>query len=222
MLTLTRDRLGKYNRRVDVFEDIVRRGGAAAIEEADRFLMGMGPVHQTLRGISRRLEDLGIPYAIVGGMAMVAHGYERTTIDVDILITREGLETARRSLEGLGYVPTFPASRSLRDTDTGVRIDFLVSGGYPGDGKPKPVVFPEPRQASVEIDGIRYVSLPRLIEMKLASGMTNPGRLRDLADVQEIIRVLNLNAEYAQQLDPYVRDKYVELWSAIRTDPTPE
>ena len=203
---------------MNAFEDIVRQGGVAAIEEAGRFFMGMDPVHQTLRIISQRLDRLGIAYAVVGGMAMVAHGYERTTIGVDILITSEGLKAARQSLEGHGYLPAFPGSTSLRDTETGVRIEFVVSGGYPGDGKPKPVAFPEPQQASVEIDGIRFVNLPGLIELKLASGMTNPGRLRDLADVQEIIRALNLPADYAGQLNPYVRDKFAELWASLQND----
>ncbi len=104
-----------------------------------------------------------------------AHGYERTTIDVDILITAQGLEAAHHSLDGRGYLPVFPGSKSLRDTETGVRIEFLVSGGYPGDGKPKPVTFPDPSRTSVEIDGIRYANLPALIKMKLASGMTHGG-----------------------------------------------
>jgi len=203
---------------MNAFEDIVRQGGVAAIEEAGRFFMGMDPVHQTLRIISQRLDRLGIAYAVVGGMAMVAHGYERTTIGVDILITSEGLKAARQSLEGHGYLPAFHGSKSLRDTETGVRIGFVVSGGYPGDGKPKPVAFPEPQQASVEIDGIRFVNLPGLIELKLASGMTNPGRLRDLADVQELIRALNLPADYAGQLNPYVRDKFAELWASLQND----
>jgi hypothetical protein len=198
------------------FEEIVRLGGSTALEEASQFLMGIGPVHQALRNISQKLDDLGIPYAVVGGMALVAHGYERTTVDIDILITSEGLETARASLEGRGYVPVFQGSRSLRDTNTGVRIEFLLTGGFPGDGKPKPVAFPDPGLAGVEIGGIRYVNLPQLVEMKLASGMTSPGRLRDLADVQELIRTLNLPAPFSEQLNPYVRDKYAELWSAVK------
>ena len=48
------------------------------------------------------------------------------------------------------------------------------SGGFPGDGKPKPVAFPDPAGASVDIGGIRYLSLEKLVELKLASGMTNP------------------------------------------------
>ena len=198
----------------------MRRGGDAAIRAAGRFFMRDDPVHQTLHEISRRLGDLGIPYAVVGGMALVAHGYARTTVDVDILVTPEGLDAAHRSLEGLGYVRAFSGSRSLRDTQTGVRIEFVVAGQYPGDGKPKPVAFPDPAAAATEIDGLRFVKLPALIELKLASGMTNPGRLRDLADTQELIRVLKLPADYAEQLNPYVRAKFAELWAGVQgSDP---
>src|SRR5437763_7288522 len=101
-------------------------------------------------------------------MSLVAHGYDRTTVDVDILVTSEGLEAIHRSLKGLGYVPPFAGGKNLRDTDTGVRIEFIVTGQFPGDGKPKPVAFPDPANAAVDIDGIRYLNLPTLIEIKLA------------------------------------------------------
>jgi hypothetical protein len=45
--------------------------------------------------------------------------------------------------------------------------------------------------------------------------MTAPDRLRDLADVQELIKIKSLNADFAEQLNPYVRDKYRELWNAV-------
>ncbi len=47
--------------------------------------------------------------------------------------------------------------------------------------------------------------------------MTNPGRLKDLGDVQELIRVVGLPLDYAQQLNPYVRAKYEELWRGLNT-----
>ena len=180
--------------------------------------MRSDPVHQTLREICEQLDRIGVPYAVAGGMALVAHGYDRTTVDVDILVTPEGLEATHRALDGLGYLPPFEASKNLRDTKTGVRIEFLVSGQYPGDGKPKPVPFPNPSDVSVDIDGIRYLSLPALVELKLASGMTNPGRLKDLADVQELIRTLSLPAEFADRLNPYVREKFGELWRATTAE----
>jgi hypothetical protein len=54
------------------------------------------------------------------------------------------------------------------------------------------------------------------MELKLAAGMTAPHRLRDLADVLELIRVNGLPADLAEKLDPYVRDKYLELWTAAQ------
>jgi hypothetical protein len=193
----------------------MRRGGDAAIREATRFFMRDDPVHKTLHEIARRLDVLQVPYAIVGGMALVAHGYPRTTVDVDVLVTPAGLDAVHKALDGLGYVPPFAGSQNLRDVQTGVQVEFLVSGRYPGDGQPKPVAFPDPALVSQEIDGVRFVTLPTLIELKLASGMTNAGRLRDLADVQELIRVLKLPAEYAERLDPYVREKFTELLNAL-------
>src|SRR5207237_4177136 len=115
------------------------------------------------------------------------HGYERFTTDIDILVTPEGLKKIHERLEGRGYLPPFTGRKHLRDTDSGVKIEFLTTGDYPGDGKPKPVAFPEPAQVSVEIQGMRFINLAALVELKLASGMTNPGRLKDLADVQELI-----------------------------------
>jgi hypothetical protein len=158
---------------------------------------------------------------LVGGMALFFHGYRRFTEDVDILVTRQGLQEVHRQLEGLGYVPPFAGSKQLRDAETGVRVEFLVTGEYPGDGKPKPVAFPDPAQAPVvEAHGIHLLALPRLIELKLASGMTNPGRMRDLADVQDLIKLLHLPADFSDQLDPYVRAKYRELWDAVQNNPS--
>ena len=166
------------------FEEKMSRGGGAAIEEASRFFMKQGPVHEALRRIAAKLEELKIPYAVAGGMALVAHGYDRNTVDVDVLVTAEGLQAVHRALDGLGYVPPFRGSKQLRDVETSVRIEFLVSGQYPGDGKPKPVAFPDPTDVAVEIAGVKYVGLVALIELKLASGISHPGRVKDLGDVQ--------------------------------------
>jgi len=55
------------------------------------------------------------------------------------------------------------------------------------------VAFPDPVLAGEEGDGFRVISLVKLIELKLASGMTAPHRRqRDLSDVQDLIGALNL------------------------------
>jgi hypothetical protein len=110
----------------------------------------------------------------------------------------------------------------MRDTEAGVDIDVLITGDYPGDGKPKPVRFPDPATVAVHGEGIRVLAARELVELKLASGMTNPDRLKDLADVQELIRHAGLPLDLADQLDPMVRGKYVEIWQATRRGPRDE
>ena len=196
-----------YERRLD--ED--RRW---ALNEGSRHFDGTSDVHATLQRICRRLNELDIPYAVAGGMALFKHGFRRFTEDVDILITREDLKLVHNKLSGLGYLPLFEGSKNLRDTESGVRIEFLLTGDYPGDGKEKPVAFPEPSDVAEFQDGIRFFKLPNLVELKLASGTTGSDRMKDLADVQELIKLRSLPADFADRLNPYVRSKYHELWQA--------
>src|SRR5215203_218373 len=111
-------------------------------------------VHKTLQNVTRKLDALGVPYAVAGGMALFLHGYRRFTEDVDILVTREGLKRIHDELEGRGYLPPFTGSKNLRDAEYGVKIEFLVAGDYPGDGKPKPVAFPDPAEVRQAVDEI--------------------------------------------------------------------
>ena len=187
-----------------------------ALSEGSRHFERKSAVHAALHNITRRLDELGIPFAVVGGMALFSHGFRRFTEDVDILVSRSDRKTIHEKLEGRGYVPLFTGSKNLRDTETDVRIEFLVQGDYPGDGKPGPVAFPDPASVSEQRDGINYLTLPALVELKLASGMTGAERMKDLADVQELIKLLALPADFDQKLNSYVRSKYAELWKAVR------
>jgi hypothetical protein len=93
-----------------------------------------------------------------------------------------------------------------------VKIDVLLAGDYPGDGKPKPVVFPDPAEVAVDLGGTATIVLPKLIELKLASGMTAPDRPRDQDDVIQLIRANSLSRDFGDALDPWVRAKFDELW----------
>lgn len=189
---------------------------AEIYHEGLRLFMGQGQLNQTLSRLVNDLKAHGIDYMVIGAVALIAHGYPRFTAIIDLVMTPEDPETFHRELIGLGYMPQFPgAKKKIRSTPDGVRIKIITSSEFPGDGKPKPVSFPRPDEASSEIEGIRIVTLEKLIELKLASGMTAPDRLRDLADVQELIKVRRLSAELADKLDPYVRAKYLELWQAV-------
>lgn len=196
---------------IQTYEQRLTANARWALSEGSLFFEDKGAVQGALRKITQRLNDLHVPYAVVGGMALFQHGVRRFTEDVNILVTRESLRMIHEALEGLGYVPPFQGSKHLRDAESGVKIEFIVTGDYPGDGKPKPVAFPEPNGVAVELAGIRCVNLPTLVELKIALGMTNPARLKDLADVQELIKRLQLTRDFGAQLNPYVQDKYRDL-----------
>jgi hypothetical protein len=192
------------------------------LSEGQRYFQGKAEVQYSLDKLCRKLEEASIPYAIVGGMALYLHGFRRFTDDVDVLVTRPGLERIYEVLEGRGYLRPFENSKNLRDTEHGVRIEFLITGEFPGDGKPKPVAFPDPQQKHVVLDGQKVITLPALIDLKLASGLTNAARVKDISDVQELIKVLKLPLETASELNPFVRDEFIRLWDAVRNDPMSE
>jgi hypothetical protein len=200
-----------------IYEERLQGEYGHLLREASAHFAGKSGVYQTLLNLARRLDEEGIPYAVIGGMALGRHGLARMTEDVDVLMTAEGLASFQARCVGKGYVIAFAGARkSFRDTETQVRIEIITTGEYPGDGKPKPVVFPNPTEASVEVEGVRVVTLEKLIELKLASGMSAPHRLRDLADVQDLIGVLDLPAEFAERLDESVRGEYWRLWQTVQ------
>jgi hypothetical protein len=55
-----------------------------------------------------------------------------------------------------------------------------------------------------------------LIELKLASGLSAGHRLRDLADVQDLIVALALPLELSDVLNESVREEYRRLWNLAR------
>ena len=204
--------LGVLRYTQTTYEERLGRDPRWAMSEGSRHFEEKSAVFDALRRIVGRLNAIGVDYAVVGGLALFQHGLRRFTEDVAILVTKDDLKTIHEKLEGLGYLPPYARSKHLRDTELGVKIEFLTTGEYPGDGKEKPVSFPDPRAVSIESDGVRYLNLPTLVELKLASGMTNAGRMKDLSDVLELIKILELPATFAEQLNPYVREKYRELW----------
>ncbi|NBS52808.1 MAG: hypothetical protein EBS96_09390 [Spartobacteria bacterium] len=58
------------------------------------------------------LNTAGVRYLIVGGLAVMAHGYQRTTVDLDLVVQLlpQNLLTALEVLGLLGYQPRIPVS----------------------------------------------------------------------------------------------------------------
>jgi hypothetical protein len=195
----------------------------SSLREVSLFHMRQGNVFETVRRLAKELKHQGIDYAVVGGLAVGELGYTRATADVDVLMTRDGLAAFRERCVGRGYLPAFSgALKSFRDTETRVLIEVLTTGDFPGDGKPKPVAFPDPGVVAVKGEDFNFIRLESLLELKLASGLTAPHRLRDLADVQDLIVAAKLPRDLALALDSSVRDEFLRLWEIAQTVPPPE
>lgn len=188
-----------------------------ALRLMDQFETGDAPAQKAARKLADRLKELGIPYVVAGGLAVAAHGYKRATVDVDLVLTREGLEKFKERWLGVGWVERFKGSKGMRDAEHNVKVDVLTPDEKPGDGKTCPFNFPNPENLGEAMGGIwqdvKILPLRELIELKLASGITSRARLKDLVDVMELIKVNQLPADFGSKLHPFVQAKYTELWN---------
>jgi hypothetical protein len=183
------------------------------IKEIDMFFEGRDQVHKTMRRLVKRLERVKIAYAILGGMALPAHGYRRTTLDLDVLLTPQGFSKFQELFVPKNYSRIPGRSRRFVDRANDVTVDFLITGLYPGTGKPGPIAFPDPSKVSKVIRGRRVVDLLTLIQLKLAAR-----RYRDFGDVVELIRFNELAESFADQLHPSVRGDFIECLEEKRRE----
>ncbi len=177
------------------------------------FFEKSAPVYQTMQRLTGQLRQAGIPYAVMGAMAVNAHGARRTTEDLDVLLTPQGLQQFRERFVGSAYDQVPNHSRRFTDRVNGVRVDILVTGHFPGREGPAPFAFPDPEAASEEIDQVRVVTLVQLIQLKLAAR-----RYYDFGDVAFLIRVHNLDESFADRLHPAVRQDYIECLEEKRRE----
>jgi hypothetical protein len=171
---------------------------------------------QNIWDMARRCHDVldasGLPHALVGGVAVMLHGYRRNTVDVDVLVRSHDAAAVKESLEQVQFVWD-SQQREFRGPE-GIPIQFLLSDAAAGDDVTYGVKFPDPGDADVVvvIDGLPTVSLARLIELKLACGLGNLRRThRDFADVVELIIVNNLGGDFARFLHKSVRPAFRKL-----------
>jgi predicted nucleotidyltransferase len=159
---------------------------------------------QDVEAILRALNDAEVRYLIVGGLAVVAHGYVRATVDLDIVVDleRENILRAVRALENIGYSPLVPVRAEefadatkrqcwideknmtvfqMRHADPkSPRVDIFVK---------EPFSFSDELAAAKweEVAGIRapVLRLERLLEMKRAAG-----RPADLLDIEQLETIM--------------------------------
>jgi len=171
------------------------------------FFQDQGPVPETFRRLRKLLGDGKIPYVFIGAMAANAHGLRRATEDVDLCMRREDLERFQRELVGTEFATVAGRPRKFYDPVTQVSFDILVAGEIAGNTRrQREVRFPDPSEAEF-IDGAPFVSLARLIELKLVTW-----RYQDWADVVSLIRIHHLEESFGDRFNPLVRSAYLQCY----------
>jgi hypothetical protein len=163
----------------------------ALLAERDRMLAPQdlpGRYGRVVGAIDQVLSTCDCESVIGGGWAVWRHGYiGRVTQDVDIALPGERIEEFLKVASLSGFeVLARTAGRwpKLRHRETGIEVDILPEGGRPGTAsRPAPTVIPHPKSMGAVRGTLTYISLASLVELKLAAG-----RLRDEADVMELIR----------------------------------
>ncbi len=159
---------------------------------------------------NKLLSSSGIAYAVCGGVAVCLHGYQRNTIDLDLVIRAEDRDSVRQLLTSAGFL--WDTEHAEFRTSDGIAVQFLIAGQKAGKGSEVTIAEPVGDLNVEQMEGLSVVRLSRLIEMKIACGMSNLRRThKDFADVVELISIRNLDGSFARFLHPSLRPAYREL-----------
>ena len=151
-------------------------------------------------------------------------GYGGDCHGADDVDRRVGVGGDARRAHGQGerHEHRTPAAREQEDggrprrfveRQSGVTVDCLVTGRYPGTGQPGPIAFPDPLSASQDIESLRVITLPHLIQLKLAAR-----RYYDFGDVAFLIRVHNLDESFLPSLHPSLHQDFIECLEEKRRE----
>jgi hypothetical protein len=160
------------------------------------------------------LTAAGIPYRIVGGMAVFMHVFERDglrarlTPDVDAAIDRTNLPSVIEAARKAGWVFRHSAGIDMLIDATpqpkirsAVHIRFLNEKVRPDYAEPVPASPPETTS-----EGILIASVADLVRMKLTSY-----RLKDRVHIQDLDLVGLITPEIESQLSKLLLDRLAEI-----------
>jgi hypothetical protein len=168
------------------------------LELADELLTGRnhmlepqdlpGRYGRVVRALDHLLQVTGCAAVVGGGWAVWRHGFVgRVTQDIDIVLPADKIDDFLRAAAVAGFdVPAQSPGRwpKLLHKDTGIKVDILPEGQRPGTtANPAPTLLPHPSRLGATGNALRYITLPALIELKLAAG-----RARDDSDIIELMR----------------------------------
>ncbi len=160
--------------------------------------------YDSLSVIFRNLNNAGVKYLVVGGLAVVAHGYVRFTADVDLLVDFDPANAANavNVFMAIGYTPRAPVpiedfsnpeKRLAWVKEKGMKVFSLFSAAHPATEidlfVDEPLDFHQAFANVVMFDladgiGVPVCSLADLIKLKRIAG-----RPRDLLDIQKLTEI---------------------------------
>lgn len=173
-------------------------------------MLGNESLWETAKTCHELLTDAGIPYAVAGGVAVCLHGYQRNTVDLDLLVQPGQGEAIGATFASAGI--TWDDEEHEFRTPAGIAIQFLVAGERAGKGSE--VCFRDPADLNTvtQREGLPVLSLAALIESKIACGQSNLRRThKDFADVVELIAKHDLGRDFAKHLHKSVRAEFHQL-----------
>lgn len=187
------------------------------------------PYWRTFDGVATAVSRRRVRDAFAGALALSAHGYERSTVDVDFLVSPAHRERLLRGLEAFSRLEQDDDTRLVyRQVTTGVEIDVLVAfhpisltaSNNPTRralaGRRVPVVDSTSLAA---LKSLAAVDAPAL-EPKQRGDLAALVRL-GLVETNDVTRLLlgEAGAEYAQYFAGSVRHVRSTTWTPPRRRP---
>ncbi len=174
-----------------------------------------GRYGRVVKAIDKLLEAIQCEAVMAGGWAVWRHGFfARMTQDIDIVLPSNRIDEFLRaaSVSGFTLLSEVPGRwRKVQHKETQIQVDILPEGGRPGTrSNPAPTTIPHPGALGALGSRLRYINLPRLIELKLAAG-----RPRDEADIAELMRVHPDEADTIGKHLATVHPRYVEHFNRL-------
>jgi hypothetical protein len=197
-----------YNRqRGDVFRSIGLCMNTAAQTYA---MLGNQTLWDAAQQCHEALRQAQIAHAVVGGVAVCLHGYQRNTVDLDLLVRRNDSAQIRQALDKSDF--DWRAETSEFRSPGGIPVHLLMAGDRVGDDSELSLPDPGDPASIVELEGLPVLTLQRLIESKIACGLGDLRRThKDFADVVELIARHGLSRGDARRLHKSVRKTFSEL-----------
>ena len=178
-------------------------------------MLGNETLWEVAQSCHQLLDEAEIPHAIVGGVAVCLHGYQRNTVDVDLLVRSEDGERLRDVLKEAGF--EWIARDAEFRSEAGIPVQLLMAGERAGKGSESRLPDPNSAKCVTIKEGLPVLSLARLIETKLACGSGSLRRThKDFADVVELIVANRLGSGFARFLHKSVRATFRELVTRTR------